>query len=99
MQRLLVVEDDNSVRTTITTFLELEVYAVDAVSSTREALERLPNDAYPIVISDIYLDEKTGLDVLESARKNNPNCALTLMTRRGSIETLIKDTHNAALDY
>ena len=41
MQRLLVVEDDNSVRSTITTFLELEGYAVDAVSSTREALDRL----------------------------------------------------------
>ena len=41
MGRLLLVEDDNSVRTTIVTFLELEGYAVDAVSSTREALERL----------------------------------------------------------
>src|SRR6266404_2119970 len=99
MQRLLVVEDDNSVRSTITTFLELEGYAVDAVSSTREALERLRNDAYPIVISDIYLDEKTGLDVLESARKNNPNCALILMTGRGSIETVMKATQGGAFDY
>ena len=41
MQKLLVVEDDNSVRNTIQTFLELEGYTVDAVSSTREALERL----------------------------------------------------------
>src|SRR5260370_4233304 len=99
MQRLLVVEDDNSVRTTITTFLELEGYTVDAVSSTREALERLRNDAYPIVISDIYLDEKTGLDVLESARKNNPNCAVILMTGRGSIETFMKATQGGAFDY
>jgi DNA-binding NtrC family response regulator len=99
MQRLLVVEDDNSVRSTITTFLELEGYAVDAVSSTREALERLRNDAYPIVISDIYLDEKTGLDVLESARKNNPNCAVILMTGRGSIETVMKATQGGAFDY
>jgi DNA-binding NtrC family response regulator len=99
MQRLLVVEDDNSVRNTITTFLELEGYTVDAVSSTREALERLRNDAYPIVISDIYLDEKTGLDVLESARKNNPNCAVILMTGRGSIETVMKATQGGAFDY
>src|SRR5713226_5331119 len=99
MQRLLVVEDDNSVRSTITTFLELEGYAVDAVSSTREALERLRNDAYPIVISDIYLDEKTGLDVLESARKNNPNCAVILMTGRGSIETVMAATRGGAFDY
>jgi DNA-binding NtrC family response regulator len=99
VQRLLVVEDDNSVRNTIRTFLELEGYAVDAVSSTREALERLGADSYPIVISDIYIDERTGLDVLASARKNNPNCAVILMTARGTIETVMKATQGGAFDY
>ena len=99
MQRLLIVEDDNSVRNTITTFLELEGYAVDAVSSTREALERLRKDTYPIVISDIYVDERTGLDILETARQRNPNCAVILMTARGSIETVMKATQGGAFDY
>ena len=99
MQRLLVVEDDNSVRNTIRTFLELEGYTVDAVASTREALERLGADSYPIVISDIYIDERTGLDVLASARKCNPNCAVILMTARGTIETVMKATQGGAFDY
>jgi DNA-binding NtrC family response regulator len=99
VQRLLVVEDDNSVRDTITTFLELEGYRVDAVSSTREALERLRSDAYPIVISDIYLDERTGLDVLETARQTNPKCAVILMTARGTMETVMKATQGGAFDY
>jgi len=99
VQRLLVVEDDSSVRNTITTFLELEGYAVDAVSSTREALERLRNDVYPIVITDIYVDERTGLDVLETARQKNPNCAVILMTARGTMETVMKATQGGAFDY
>src|SRR6202790_4931533 len=99
MQRLLVVEDDNSVRATIATFLELEGYAVDAVSSTREAMERLRGEAYPIVISDIYLDERTGLDVLQTARKQNPNCAVILMTARGTMETVMAATQGGAFDY
>ncbi|HTS46882.1 MAG TPA: sigma-54 dependent transcriptional regulator [Bryobacteraceae bacterium] len=99
MQRLLVVEDDSSVRNTITTFLELEGYAVDAVSSTREALERLRNDVYPIVITDIYVDERTGLDVLATARQKNPNCAVILMTARGTMETVMKATQGGAFDY
>jgi len=99
VQRLLVVEDDNSVRSTITTFLELEGYAVDAVSTTREALERLRDDAYPIVITDIYLDERTGLDVLATARQKNPKCAVILMTARGTIETVMKATQGGAFDY
>jgi DNA-binding NtrC family response regulator len=99
VQKLLVVEDDNSVRNTIQTFLELEGYLVDAVSSTREALDRLRDDAYPIVISDIYIDERTGLDVLETARKKNPQCAVILMTARGTIETVMKATQGGAFDY
>jgi DNA-binding NtrC family response regulator len=99
LQRLLVVEDDNSVRTTISTFLELEGYSVDAVSSTREAMERLRGDAYPIVISDIYLDERTGLDVLQTARRQNPNCAVILMTARGTMETVMAATQGGAFDY
>jgi DNA-binding NtrC family response regulator len=97
--RLLVVEDDNSVRNTIQTFLDLEGYSVDAVSSTREALERLHSAVYPIVISDIYIDERTGLDVLETARKKNPQCAVILMTARGTIETVVKATQGGAFDY
>jgi DNA-binding NtrC family response regulator len=99
LQRLLVVEDDNSVRTTITTFLELEGYAVEAVSSTREAIARLSRDSYPIVISDIYLDERTGLDVLRTAREQNPTCAVILMTARGSMETVMSATQHGAFDY
>ena len=68
MSRLLVVEDDAAVRTTVVTFLELEGYSVDAVASTSEALERLSENSYPIVISDIYIDDRTGLDILGAAR-------------------------------
>jgi len=99
VQRLLIVEDDPSVRNTIVTFLELEGYNVDAVSSTREAMEKLASSSYPIVISDIYLDERTGIDVLHAARGTNPNCAVILMSARGTIETVMAATRGGAFDY
>lgn len=99
MNSLLLVEDDSSVRNTIVTFLELEGYQVDAVSTTHEALLRLDNQPYPIVLSDIYLDERTGLDVLAAARRANPRCAVILMTGRGSMETVMKATEGGAFDY
>jgi DNA-binding NtrC family response regulator len=99
MQRLLVVEDDSSVRNTIATFLEMEGYAVDAVSTTREALARLAADAYPIVISDIYIDDRTGLDVLNAARDRDPNCSVILMTARGTMETVMAATRGGVFDY
>ena len=99
MERLLIVEDDAAVRTTLVTFLELEGYAVDAVSSTREAIQRLNETTYPVVITDIYLDERTGLDVLEAARQKNPECAVILMTARGTMETVMAATRGGAFDY
>jgi DNA-binding NtrC family response regulator len=99
MQKLLIVEDDQSVRTTMVTCLELEGYAVEAVSSTREALDRLERESYPIVISDIYLDERTGLDVMRTARRTNPDCLVILMTGRGSMETVRAATEGGAFEY
>jgi DNA-binding NtrC family response regulator len=99
LTRLLVVEDDPAVRTTIATFLELEGYAVDAVSSTGEALERLLENTYPIVISDIYIDDRTGLDVLNAARDKDPDCSVILMTARGTMETVMAATRGGAFDY
>jgi DNA-binding NtrC family response regulator len=99
MQKLLIVEDDPSVRDTMVTCLELEGYAVDAVGSTREALDRLRQGSYPIVISDIYLDERTGIDVLRTARQQNPACAVILMSGRGSMETVMQATEGGAFEY
>jgi DNA-binding NtrC family response regulator len=99
VQKLLVVEDDAGVRTTVVTFLELEGYQVDVAASTEEALRRLQDTSYPIVITDIYLDERTGLDVLQAARLKDPQCAVILMTARGSMETVMAATRGGAFDY
>lgn len=99
MKRLLLVEDDPAVRSTITMFLELEGYQVEAVSSTREAIERLDGHSYPIVVSDIYIDDRTGIDVLNAAKAGNAGCAVILMSARGSMETVMAATRGGAFDY
>jgi DNA-binding NtrC family response regulator len=97
--KLLLVEDDPAVRHTIVTLLECEGYPIEAVSTTSQALERLAAAPYPIVISDIYIDEHTGLDVLKAARQCDPDCAVILMTARGSMETVMAATRGGAFDY
>src|SRR2546422_6973729 len=96
MAKLLIVEDDTGVRTTIVNFLELEGYQVDAVASSDEALARLNDNVYPIVITDIYIDGRTGLDVLEAARRKDPSCLVILMTARGTMETVMAATRGGA---
>jgi DNA-binding NtrC family response regulator len=99
MLKLLLVEDDPALQFTIQTALEAKGYLVDAVSTTGDALDRLNGEAYPIVVSDIYVDERTGLDVLEAARLRDPLCAVILMTGRGTMETVMAATRGGAFDY
>jgi DNA-binding NtrC family response regulator len=99
MDKLLLVEDDPALQFTIQTALEAQGYAVDAVSTTGEAMERLNENTYPIVISDIYIDERTGLDVLNAAKSRDPRCSVILMTGRGTMETVMAATRGGVFDY
>jgi DNA-binding NtrC family response regulator len=98
-QKLLLVEDDPALQFTILTALEEKGYAVDAVSTTGEAIARLSGDQYPIVVSDIYVDERTGLDILDAAKRRDPHCSVILMTGRGTVETVMAATRGGAFDY
>jgi DNA-binding NtrC family response regulator len=99
MAKLLLVEDDPALQFTIQAALEEKGYTVDAVSTTREAIDRLAENAYPIVITDIYVDERTGLDVLNAAKQKDPLCSVILMTGRGTVETVMAATRGGAFDY
>jgi DNA-binding NtrC family response regulator len=96
---ILFVEDDPGLLQTFSMGLEAEGYAVDAVSSTSEALAKLADGAYLIVITDIYLDERTGLDVLRAARDYQPHCAEIVITGQGTMETVMEATEGGAFDY
>jgi len=99
MTPILLVEDDDAVRQTVSMFLDLEGYSVDAVASTREAFEKLAAQSYRVVVSDIYIDDRTGLDILSAARAADPGCAVILMSARGSMETVMAATRGGAFDY
>jgi DNA-binding NtrC family response regulator len=99
MPKLLLVEDDPALQFTIQTALEEKGYQVDAVSTTDEAIERLAEAPYPIVITDIYIDQRTGLDVLDAAMRTDPKCSVILMTGRGTVETVMAATRGGAFDY
>lgn len=97
--RILFVDDDAALLLTFSTGLEAEGYPVDAVLSTEEALRLLANDDYSLVITDIYLDERSGLDVLKAAKDNNPDSAVIVITGQGTIETVVEATAGGALEY
>lgn len=96
---VLIVEDDVAFSQTILALLEAEGFAARAVNSTGEAIELFSRRSFPIVVSDIYIDERTGLDVLRRARAVEPKCAVILITGQGSLDTVLEATRAGAFDY
>ena len=101
MERILLLEDDPALQLTLQTRLEMGGYSVDATSTTEEAIGRLADNAYPIVVSDIYIDieERTGLDLLKAAKERDPSCAVIMMTGMGKVETVMAANAAGAFDY
>lgn len=96
---ILVVEDDPSVALAVTTLLEAEGYAVRHAPTSSDAFALMADNTFPIIVSDIYLDEHSGLDILRRARSLNPDCAVILMTAKSSFETVLEATQGGAFDY
>jgi DNA-binding response OmpR family regulator len=67
--RILVVDDDESITTTIAAFLSAKAYDVTVANDGDDALIQARQGHFDIVISDIYIDRVTGLDVLDAVRK------------------------------
>jgi DNA-binding NtrC family response regulator len=98
-KKILIVEDDPAVVITLTAALEAEGYTVAEAHSAEQAMERLEGEDFPVVLTDIYMERKSGLDVLRRARALNPNCSVIVMTGKGSLETVIESTRGGAFEY
>jgi DNA-binding NtrC family response regulator len=96
---ILVIDDEESVTSTVSSFLEAKGYRVTAIQDGAEALEAARSGRYPIILSDIYIDRVSGLEILAEARARRPDCAVILMTARGSVETTVKAETGGAFEY
>jgi two-component system response regulator AtoC len=96
---ILVVDDDRSICKMIGSLLDMEGYAHKLVNRGEDALEVLRTEAIDIVISDIYMGEVSGLDVLAAARESLPEAEVVIMTAHGSVETAVRAVRDGAFDY
>ncbi len=97
--RILVIDDDDAITSTVSQFLRAKGYDCVAVNDGEEAIEQIRTGAFPIIVSDIYIDRITGLDVLREARAQNREAAVILMTARGSVRTTVEAEMGGAFEY
>ncbi|WKZ57561.1 MAG: sigma-54 dependent transcriptional regulator [Bdellovibrionota bacterium] len=97
--RILVVEDDESLRGVLDSFLTHHGYLVDACVDVDSALRALQRGNYDCVLADFKLKGKTGLDLLRSVRELNPAIPYLVMTAYGSINLAVETMKCGANDF
>jgi len=95
---ILLVEDDEHVRCALQGILE-EDYAVTATENYNEAVEALKGDDFNLLLSDLRLPGKSGLDVIRRAKEIRPDMVSIILTGYGSIENAVEAVKEGVFDY
>lgn len=98
----LVVDDDDDeslTRTLITTALSRNGIAVDSASTVEEAIAMIKQNGYRVVLTDLYFPEARGPEVVQEARRANPDSYVVLMSDGGDISIAVKCKKLGAADF
>jgi signal transduction histidine kinase len=97
--RLLVVDDEESVALTVSEVLRLEGYEVEMVLSGEEAIARLQEPQYDLVLTDLHMEGGDGISVLAEVRRSTPLTIAIVLTGFASLESAIAAMRQGAYDY
>ena len=98
-KRILVVEDDEEMRSLLKDFIEAEGFEADSVSNGSEAFRKLVREPFDLVITDIRMPGLTGLDILPGIKKLQPEAPVIVITAFGSEEIQRKAFEKGANAY
>jgi diguanylate cyclase (GGDEF)-like protein len=97
--RLLLADDEEAIRGTLSALLGEEGYEVTAVSSAEEAIARLGDDPFSVVLTDIRMGGMTGIELLQEVKRLHPGTEVIIMTSYASLETAVLALRSGAYDY
>jgi diguanylate cyclase (GGDEF)-like protein len=99
--KVLVVDDEATLRQLLTEVLTEDGYEVASCSAGSEALERLGShgESFDIVVTDLKLPGANGLEVLREARARDPDCVVIIMTGYATVESAVECMKAGAMDY
>jgi two-component system, OmpR family, response regulator len=97
--RILIVEDELRIRSFLARAFEAEGFAVDGVGNGEEGLSRALNGSYHLVILDLMLPGRSGLDTLEGLNRHHPAPPVLILSARGELETKLRGFELGAVDF
>lgn len=98
-ERILVVDDEQIIRESLSFVLRKEGYVVEEAANGKDAIERQEKNPFDIVITDIEMPEMRGMELLEQIARRTPQTFVIIITAFGSLETAVQALRKGAYDY
>ncbi|MEA3448503.1 MAG: sigma-54 dependent transcriptional regulator [Bacteroidota bacterium] len=99
MSKILVIDDEKSIRNVLKDVLEYEKYQVDTAENGKKGLEKIKNEPPDLVLCDIKMPEMDGVEVLEKALEENPELTFIMITGHGDVDTAVASFKKGAYDF
>ncbi len=97
--RILIVDDEKPIRDSLKMVLDEEGYSTEVAGDGEEALQKIQEQVFDIVITDIKMPKLDGMELLDSASKISPETFFIIMTAYASVKTAIDALRKGAYDY
>ena len=99
MAKILVIDDERSIRNTLKDILEFEKHKVDLAEDGKQGLEMAKNVAYDIIFSDIKMPGMDGVELLTALAENELETPIVMISGHGNIETAVECIKKGAFDF
>lgn len=96
---ILIVDDEEHICELVAEMLENEGYNIFAISDPKEAVDIIKNNEINAVLTDLVMDEISGVDILRLTKKHHPDAVTILMTGQPTMENVITVLREGAYDY
>jgi len=99
MAKILVIDDEKSIRETLKEILEYEKHEVELACDGEQGLELFKNDKYDVVLLDIKMPKKDGLEVLDDLLAETTDVPIIMISGHGNIDTAVESIKKGAYDF
>jgi DNA-binding NtrC family response regulator len=99
MGKILIIDDEKSIRRALKEILEFEDFEVDEAEDGKEGLKKATNAYYDIIFCDIKMPQMDGMEVLDAFQKEKVESPVIMISGHGNIETAVEAIKKGAFDF
>lgn len=99
MAKILIADDEQSIRRTLREILEFEKYQVDEAGDGLECLAKIKQETYDVIILDIKMPKMDGMETLEKIQSLAPDVPVVMISGHASIDTAVEAVKKGAFDF